>query len=64
MVGRSREEHVGEFSGRRADPRGGDERALRTLRVAHLDEATEPARQLCGLGGTGKRCEPEVRRLP
>src|ERR687888_55052 len=63
VVRRSREEHVGKGPGRRAGPRGGDERALRTLGVAHLDEAAEPARQLCGLCRTGERFELEVRRL-
>ena len=62
VVGRGGEEHVGELVRRRAAADGGDERALRALGVAHLDEAAEPAREPRrapalgpGSGSSGKR---------
>ena len=64
VVGRGREEHVGELLGRRARADGRDERALGALRVAHLDEAAEPAREPRGLDRVaGQRLEREARRL-
>ncbi len=50
MVGRGREQHVGELARRRAAPDRGDERALGAFRVAHLDEAAEPERETRRLG--------------
>ena len=63
MVGGGREEHVGELlrRGARADRR--DERTLRALGVAHLDETAEPAAQSAWIHVARKRIEREPRRL-
>jgi len=45
VVRRRREEHVRELRRRRARTNCRDERALRALRVTHLDETTEPTSQ-------------------
>ena len=64
MVGRGREEHVGELLRRLARAHGRDERSLGTFGVAHFDEAAEPAGEPCGLERlAGQRLEREARLI-
>ena len=63
VIGRGREEHVSELLRRGTYLRCSDDRALRSLGVAHLDEVAEPACELRGVSRTGERVEPEMGRL-
>ncbi len=64
MVGRRREEHVGELSLRGAVPDRRDECSLGAFRVPYLDEVPEPGAEPRKViwRYTGKRVERDVRR--
>ncbi len=64
VVGRRREEHVGQLLPRGPGANRRDERPLRAVGVAHLDEAAEPTPQPLGLQvGARQRIEREPRWL-
>ena len=63
VVGGGGEEHVGELLRRGAGANGRDDRPLRAVGVAHLDEAAEPAAQPFRIHLARQRVERKPRRL-
>jgi hypothetical protein len=64
VVGRGREQHVRQLRLRCAGAYGGDDGALGSLRVPHVDETPEPPCEPVRIGGrSGERLEQKVRRV-